>query len=356
MKIVFLTNSLGYGGAERTISYLSKYFAENGDEAVIICMTNEIAYQIDDKVKLIRLNIPNSFDSFLGRAGNTVQRFVSINKAVYHEKPDAVICMMALHARFLVWHMTLPFKLLVSERSNPKFYNYKSLRTLRKIFQKSDGIVFQTERVKLLFDNITRDKAAVIPNAAGNEYAGRIRWNPDKSGMIIAIGRLVKEKDYETLIHAFAIFLESHSWYRLEIYGNGPEKEKLEKLIICKGLTGRVLLKDSRPDVLVCAAKADCYVLSSICEGMPNTLIEAMSIGMPCISSDCEFGPAELIKNGVSGLLVPVRDVQALSEAITKLVDDTKTAVQFGCEAGRIRETHSIEAVCKRYQEYLYSL
>jgi glycosyltransferase involved in cell wall biosynthesis len=106
-------------------------------------------------------------------------------------------------------------------------------------------------------------------------------------------------------------------------------------------------------DAVLKIADSSVYVMSSKFEGMPNALMEAMAIGLPCVSTDCPNGPAELIENGVNGLLVPVGDVEALSEAIIKMIEDREFAERCGKNARKILETHSIDQKAKEYAEYI---
>lgn len=96
--------------------------------------------------------------------------------------------------------------------------------------------------------------------------------------------------------------------------------------------------------------------MTSIYEGMPNALMEAMGIGMPCVSTNCEYGPAELVQDGVNGLLVPVGDVVAISEAISRMVDDREFAAECGRNARGILKTNSIDEVCSRFRDFFYEV
>lgn len=352
MKILFLTGTMGFGGAERTVQYVSSYLAEHGDEVLIYVMTNTVYYSINPKVKVIHGNLPTEYNSSLKRYTNILYRVRAINHVIKKEKPELVFCIIAGMARYLLMDKQRKYKLIVSERTNPKYISAGQYELEKKIFKKADGIIFQTERAKSNFQKSIDEKSIVIPNAVGNEYVLETEWEPDGRNSIAAVGRLISVKDYPVMIKAFRLFLFSHPGFKLEIYGSG--KEKLEKYIVDNDLVDSVILQGVCPDAIKKISDARCYLLTSIYEGMPNTLMEAMAIGMPCISTDCEYGPAELIENGVNGLLVPVGDAEAISRAISKMVDDPEFAKKCGQNAKKILETNSVETICFRYREFFY--
>lgn len=351
MKIVFLLNNMDFGGAERTVLALSNYLRSR-HEVTILCMQGPCAYDVPDNVRVVNLNICNQFNNVIGRVKNALLRTIAIRNAVSRLKPDVVFCIMGINAKYLTSAIRRNYSLIVSERSNPKYYDEKTRRKLRNIYSKCDGIVFQTDRVCSLYEDIESSKKIVIPNAISNPLVYELNWNGRNAKRVVAVGRLVFEKDYPTLIEAFNIFIKNHEGYILEIYGSGPDENKIKELVENLGLKGMIRLEGSRNDALTCAAKAACYVLSSVCEGMPNTLLEAMGIGMPCVATDCEYGPAELIENGENGLLVECGSPEKLAEAMAKMVDDTEFAERCAENARRIRYTHSLVNVGKAYEDF----
>lgn len=356
MKILFVTSSLGYGGAERTISWLADYMVKKDDEVIVLCFGEPIAYQLNEKVKLINGNITSNATSLFERVLLIFRRFLLVKCTIKRERPDAVFLMIGTLARYVIHNKKRKYKLILSERANPLFYNRKRKRILSKAYRKCDGIVFQTHRVSELYPQISSNKKVVIPNAVGNEYAEGIVWKGLNSNRIAAVGRIIEQKDYYTLIDAFALFLVNHPAFTLEIYGDGPLKTEVERYIADRNLQDKVFIMGNREDALVYVSECACYVLSSYSEGMPNTLIEAMAIGMPCISTDCEFGPRELISDGKNGLLVSVGDSVGMAKAMTRMVDDKKLAIRCGEEAIKIRETNSVHKVGEMYREFVYRI
>lgn len=357
MKISFLVVNLGCGGVERTVTYLSEYFASKGENVSIICISDEQFYDISDKVKLIKLNIPSECKGKFDRLRKIALRYIKIIDALNKEKPDCLICLDAEMIRYVYWqHRFGRFKLVTSERNNPLFDSEKKKKRKYKSFRNSDGIVFQTKRAQECFPEDIAKKGIVIPNAVGNEYVFKTSRPDVRRKVITAAGRLTEQKDYPTLLKAFAIFNKCHPEYRLEIYGKGELLDSLIELAVELGIDPFVDFKGAVKDAISPISSSSCYVMSSLYEGMPNALMEAMAVGVPCVSTDCPFGPRELIDDGKNGLLVPVSDSKSLAKAISIMVEDYDFASKCGSMAMKILNKQSIPAIAQRYLEYVKSI
>lgn len=353
MKICFLKHAMAAGGAERTVAYLSNYFVKEGIDVDLVLYGDKGFYELDEKINIYYISEPNKSKNFFYRLRLIIKRFRNFYKYVQKNKPDLIFCMLYPSIVY-----ALPFKrkipIITSERSNPE--SMKSLWEKWKkqlLFNLSHGIVFQTNRAKEYFKKKIQEKGIVIPNALGNEYIERIREDNlyPKENKITAMGRIHKAKDYITLMKAFQIILNKYSNYNLEIYGRG-DISQLTKIAKEMTIDKNTYFMGACPDALLKVANSKCYVLSSIYEGMPNALMEAMAIGLPCVSTDCPNGPAELIEDGVNGLLVPVGDEKAMAKAILKMIEDEEFAKKCGENAKKIKETHSVEINAKRYLDF----
>lgn len=354
MSVMFLVSNLKCGGMERTVAYLSKYFAEHDEKTSIVCISDEKFYEISDKVDLIMLNIKSPCRSVIDRGMHIIQRYFKIAQVICSKKPDAIICVDPELIRFF-WYLKriIHFKLITSERSNPLVDSEKKTESKRKAFGRSDGIIFQTERAKDCFPKNIREKGIVIPNAVGNEMAYNIPPVSVRRKAITAAGRLWDQKDYPTLIKAFSLFYKEHPDYVLEIFGEGVEKNNLQEFAKSLQVFDQVHFMGVSQEALLSVLTSSCYVLSSKYEGMPNSLMEALAVGTPSISTDCPFGPRELITDGENGLLVPVGDSEKLAEAIAQMVDNVEFARNCGENGRKILKTNCVDTIAEKYLNYI---
>lgn len=355
MKIVFLVAHLLSGGAERTVSYLSSYMAKKGWDVTVLSISDDIFYELDERVKLVKLGVPTSSKNVAQRVLSAFKRKLFASREIKRISPDVVFCMLPDVAKYVLKVCkNKRIKLLSSERNNPRFvHNPREIKVKSRVFAQADGIVFQTERVTECFSDDIRAKGKVIHNAVGNEQAYTVKAPNARGKKITAIGRLDAQKDYPTMLKAFAKVLKRHPEYTLEIFGGGADKSILQNIANELGISEKVKFMGVSKDAIIEAAKGSCFVMSSLYEGMPNALMEAMAAGLPCVSTDCPYGPAELIENEVNGLLVPVGDVDAFAEAIFRMIEDREFAERCGKNAQKILDTHSIESIADQYCKFI---
>jgi len=357
MRIAFLHSSLRAGGAERTIVKLSNNFISVGNEVCIILTSpDEIKYTINQGVKLYELYNPHkksTFDSIVAY----LRLLKKTRKTLKEAKPDVLICMNSSSViEGVISSIGLNIKVIGSERSNP----YLSLQgtiwyVLKKIFANfTDGYVFQTERASKFYSFLVQRKMCVIENSI-ESYEGINPYCSDNK-IIVAIGRLHDVKGYPVLIKAISLMPKKYAEYKLYIYGEGSNREMLQNIIEQFNLQDRVQLKGYTSAVSDILKRGCIYVLSSYHEGMPNALMEAMSYGLPCVSTDCAMGPRELIDDGVNGLLVPVGDSEKLSLTIQRLIDNISLRENLSHNAFQINDTHNINKIGGLWIEYLYKV
>lgn len=357
MKVMFLISNLGSGGAERTVQYLANYLSCKGDVVTVVNIGNIKFYDITKNAKLIELNIPSIPKNILDRVKNIMLRFIKVRLTVKKERPDLIFCIMPGEIRYLIGlKKNCAFKLISSERILPEIHSKKELKSILRHYKMCDGVIFQTDRAAKFYSDLIECESKVIHNAVGNEWVYHEYPRDNIRNTISAIGRLCDQKDYVTLIQAFEIVHRVYRDYNLEIYGEGPDKAKIENLIEYLNLQNCVMLKGVCKNAIQRIADTRMFVLSSKYEGMPNALMEAMGVGLPVISTDCPNGPAELIENGINGMLVPVGDVQTLAKAIIYLIENPKKAEVMGKNARTILKTHSIETQANEYREFLHSI
>ena len=362
MKVAFCYGNLKRGGAQRVICCLANDFLRRGDQVSILTLNDgETEYELEPGVKVTGLAV--SGDS--ANKWESIRRFLNterqISRWLTEEKPDAVLAFSTkLTMQLLLARAHGGPALICSERANPAFRaESAATRMERRLLKKADGFIFQTERVKALFPEQLQKIGAVIHNGLFSEdipkevtaFAGR------KHKAICAVGRLDNDqKAYDVMFKAFALFRENHPEHVLNIFGRGIDEPVLRQLIAQLGLEDRIILHGNRPHVIHEIRDMGMFVMTSRYEGMPNALIEAMACGLPCVCTDCDFGPAELIRDGESGLLVPVDDVAAIAAAMGNIADDSVLAEKLSRGALEIRQTHGREEICSQYRDYILSV
>lgn len=224
----------------------------------------------------------------------------------------------------------------------------------RPFFEKSDRpplTVCLTSRQKRdLEARYPHLNAEVAHHAAPQARRAKVRRDPNR---LVFVGRLSEQKRLSDMIAAFALVAGAVPKARLDIWGDGAERRALEAEIARRGLAGRVKLKGftRRPDLAFAGAAAT--VMTSLYEGFPLTLLEAMSVGTPFVAYDINYGPAEVIRDGVDGFLTPVGDVDTLAQRLITLLSDRALQARMQQEALKVSERFSGERYTRRWLEIL---
>lgn len=353
MKITVFINSLYGGGAERVACNLANYLSRKGHNVEILTMSEtERTYGLDEDVKVIHLLRLNERRS---KKWNVIVRMPRFWKYLLLDHRDVYVVMLPTTTiMLLMFKWMFKARVIAAERVDPSIYPEKLAEKLRKYARKADGYVFQTEEEMLWYgSSVQHCHPIVIPNAI-NESFIRPRYENKKRRTIASAGRLNAQKNYPLLIRAFSMIADEYPDLTLTIYGEGEERTELEELSKSLGLKDRVFLPGNIESIAEEMEKNLLFVLSSDYEGMPNALIEAMALGLPCISTDCPCGgPRFLIKHEVNGLLVPINDENAMAEAIRMILSDERKAYMLSEEARKVTETLSPVKIYDRWEKYI---
>jgi glycosyltransferase involved in cell wall biosynthesis len=169
--------------------------------------------------------------------------------------------------------------------------------------------------------------------------------------VVVAAGRYAPEKGYDRLIDAFARVAPDHPEWVLKIFGHGPLQKQLEAQVETLGLTGRVLLPGLAEDIETELRAASVFALSSIHEGLPVALAEAMACGLPSVAFDCAPGVREIVTDGVDGIVVPPRNVPALADGLARLMGDPDLRRRFGAAARENVRKFAPDAVITQWED-----
>ncbi len=351
--LLFYINTLRHGGAEKAIIQLAYNFANAGYNSILVTSFIEEGneYFVPENVTRISIEKEEIKQSRLKR---NLSRIKALRKLCKQYKPQALISFMGEpNFRALCATFGLKVKNIVSVRANPSIeYAGKMGKFVgKKMLPKADGCVFQTEDAKSWFPKKLQKKSKVILNPVERrffetEYVG--------GNNIVTLGRLDPIKNHKLLIEAFAEIKDEFENVNLEIYGSGDLEKELNELIESKGLNDRASLMGRTDNSAEVLAHSKVFVLSSNSEGMPNALMEALAVGVPCISTDCPCGgPKMLIEEGQNGLLFPVGDKDALANALRKVLSDDDFAKELSKNAKIKSEKFKTENVFGEWKDYI---
>lgn len=352
-KIILVLPTLNQGGAERVMSELANEWANNGHQIVIVLLTKStLFYKLDSKIELVNLGfdidenkIVKFFDSF--------NLLFKLRKYIKRNNPDFVLSFMDKYNIFtLIATSFLNVNIFVSDRNNPKGVIPKKIELLKKLFyNNAKGIVAQTSLAKEILSNKTHhNNIRVIPNPIKN-----ISNNSDieKEKIILNVGRLVFEKGQHYLIEMMTHF--KHEKWKLVILGDGPLREKLQSQIDELDLNDKVILMGSVKNVDEWLNKSSIFAFSSISEGFPNALIEAMVSGLACVSFDCDAGPRDVLQNNINGFLIPLHDINLFKNAVQKLIENDNLRNKIGLEAYKVSDRLNIKKIAQEYLDFCLS-
>lgn len=358
MKIGFLIKDLSAGGAERATVSLANYFALHSQDVEIITFNGtECFYPLEELVTVHTAELGElEHSASLRRLFGSIKRIIAIRKLVKSLQLDVLIGMSFA----MTWYTVLATvftktKSVGTERSNPFRYKATKLNTfLRKFFYNfTDGYVFQTRRAAEFFGGKKSERDIIIPNAIFNETVYTLSPPEERKKIICAAGRLIKLKRFDMLIEAFAKISDKIPNHMLIIFGDGEEKERLQEQIDSLGMNKKIILAGSDPQAVKLINFASVFVLCSDFEGMPNALLEALAMGVPCVSTRCEMGPDELIEDRVSGILTDVGNSEQLSDAMLEIIENPDLAKKLSENGRKLLKTHSIDNISRQWLNYL---
>lgn len=388
MKIIFFLHSFSIGGAERRCAIIANYLAQHGHKIIAVLLDSDnVLFELDKDIEIFYLppsGIAKKIDpnqnlncNFEHSKSSNHKEFLRLKKnKITNQQFDEIID--SYSARIEKFCEDYPNYLIISwvslysiacaqalkqlpnkfafvecnspEVEFPKEHYFNVLK--KKYYPRSQAAFFQTKEEKDYYSFLPDTKKYIIPNPVNN--IDLPYYNGIRRKIVVTFCRLKKQKRIPFLIEAFSIFLKDFPDYQLHIYGDGPEKENIINIINDFELNTSVKLFDF--DINVHQKIYDCamYVSPSLFEGMSNSMLEAMSIGLPVICTDCYGGGAKaVIKNGENGLLVPVEDVNALSKAMVLIADDEELANKLSKNAVLVKNRLSKNTICTLWREAL---
>lgn len=356
--LIYLPNLQG-GGAEKVYTNLANYWTSKNIEVIFMLnkKTGPFINQLNKKIRIIDLNI------------NRIRKsFFAIPPVLREEKPDIFLSAM--------WPLTsitilikkiffLKTKLIVSDHVNltesiqkETNFNYTLFKYIVMFTYKfSDGIICVSKGVKKNIIEISRvdsEKIHVIYNPLILEDNSKI-LNKQKIRTklnkirFLSVGTLKVQKNHAMLIEAFSMISKRYN-VELMILGDGPEKNNLKNLIIKNNQINRIFIKDFDIDVKKYYLQSSCFILSSNWEGFGNVIVEALHYGLKIISTNCKYGPSEILENGKYGSLIEVGDVKSLYREMLKFIESENFL--FSKENYEKSLQFSVKKISNQYLDY----
>lgn len=361
-KILFYVDQLGNGGAERVASVLLNSFPDNEFKKYIICFEKaEIEYSIPENIKkeYIILSENTNGENKTIRIIKWIWRVDKIRKEIKKYSPDIILSLAkpSTNLYLMLACSGLSTKIILSERSSPNFYpKSRLMRKARNItYLLASGLVFQSESAKAYFSKNIQKKGIVIPNpllpGLPKVHYGKVNKR------IITACRLSEEKNIPMLIKSFWLFKQKYPDYYLEIYGDGPCRKELEDLAISLNIQNKVKFMGFEKNIHAKIAEGGIFVLTSNFEGLSNSMLEAMAIGIPVICTDAPIGTArQYIETYKNGILIPVGDVEALYHAMCDVEENEVLRINMSNAAIKIKDLLDEGIIINKWITYLKNM
>jgi glycosyltransferase involved in cell wall biosynthesis len=358
-SIAFHLNCLVQGGAERVVSNLANQFAKEGIKVYVATeWYDEDEFQLDERVTRVHVGLREG-DEKKNRITKFFLRIKYLKEFVKEYKPDVLVAFaQRANYRALMAAGNSNIPVVISIRTDPvgHYDAFSDKVQIKWLFPKAAGCVFQTTGQKAFFKPYLQDNSTIILNPVNPKYFG-VEHPQEKEKSVVHHARLVDFKNQPLLCEAFVEVHKKHPDYVLKIYGPDSfdgTKEILDKIIADNHAEDYILLMGGSDSLEKEIPKGEVYAFTSDWEGLPNSLLEAMAMGMPIVATDCPCGgPKTVMTDGVNGLLIPIKDKEALVNGLNRLIEDKELAARLGKEAAKIEEITNAEAIFVQWRDYL---
>lgn len=381
MRMTLVISTLRGGGAERVISNMANYWAVKGWSVTILTIAHgheSPYYKLHPQVvhrdmrfyRSARHPIPNAgalralkeiFDDCSAVERRTLiselNLISALRNALIETRPQCVISFINLtNIRVLLATRGLGLPVIVSERDDPYRdpipEGAEQLR--RRLYAMATYLVAQTAEAADYFAAEAADRRRVIPNPVLQpELLQRVNGAsaPKAGRILVGMGRLVQEKGFTLLLNAFSRVADKHQSWSLQIWGEGPQRQALERISRDLNLSERVRLPGFTRRPFEVLSRADLFAMSSLIEGFPNALCEAMACGLPVVSFNCSSAIREIIRDGVDGLIVRANDTTALASALDGLMANEEERRRLAGKALEVTERFGLNKTMAKWEQ-----
>lgn len=345
-KIVFISGRLGGGGSERVLTLIANALRKLGHDVTILTF-------FFDKSDVNNYN--NQCPVISIEYSNSIDQMSKMRKKIKAINPDIVIAFeyyIAIKAIFAC--EGLKIKTIVSERNDPHMIDHlKIKKLLRNIaYKKADILVCQTNDAKKYFCDKGIENIEVILNPIKDNLP---LWSAENANnTIVNYCRLEEQKNLPLLINSFNQVRKQFPQFSLHIYGEGTLRNELQLLIDSLSLDKYVFIHPFTKNIHEIVSKSYMFVSSSNYEGLSNSLLESLAIGIPVISTDCPIGGAKMvIENGVNGILTEVGNEEMMATKMKELITNLDFVINLSKNEQKIREKISLESITEMWSKLL---
>lgn len=372
MRLIYFIRDLHtIGGIERVTVNKANWLAEHGYDVHIITTDQSgecVSFALSDKVNLMDLGLNytrnkgrNWFYKGFRLISNHHKHKIHLKKVIKRINPDIIVSTFGPEMGILAKSNLCCPKILEFHSAIVQFENMKRAKGLRGLINRLNynsiyNYISKFDRFVILDENEKnkwhRDNIISIPNPC------MINGEPSilEAKIVNAVGRLSAEKDFISMIEAWALVSHKHPDWQLRIYGTGPDKEKILNLITEKGLERSVTLMGYTDDVAKSHREASIFMMTSLYEGMPMSLIEAQSSGLPSVVFETDGRMKSFVEDEKSGYVIDNRDRKKLAQAVCRLIEDIELRKAMGAKAVKIKEKYSELSIMSQWTMLFDSL
>ncbi len=367
MKLLFVISTLRGGGAEGVLCTLANEMVERGHNVILITTRDCHTYYIDNKVKVIEA-INWQYDTFSGsffsriykKVANRFLDFNHLRKIIHEERPQLVLSFLTQWLVSLTILCKGRIPMIFADR-NAVQYKFGRFNFIRRqiLFRLADVVQVMSYHDKAYLRN--RYKIVVpMPNP--------LRYQPmsledylasfKKRNNLLAVGRLTPQKGFDKLFYAFAKVAQKYPNWDLDICGEdmlrSDYSKRLKKIVNDLGIDNRVHFIGFHKDIDIVMQSHSIFCLSSVHEGFPNVLSEAMANGMACISFDIVTGPHEIIMDGLDGMIVNDQDIDSLAAGLDVMMANEDLRFDYGRRAIENIKRYDKKRIADKWEQLFF--
>ena len=357
MRVLMVQTNIGYGGASKMMASVANALCEKHDVTFLTFRSDVVLQQLDPRV----VHIHDELYKNSCKPIEMIGQIWALHRYLAKERFDIAIAFLhPSHYMLTLAAIGTGTKVVLSERGDPfsrKKQKNPFVHIVEHIIHYADAYVFQSQGAMMGYPKRCREKGRVIVNALPEKILPEYDVREAKK-VIAHVARFeLIQKRQDVMLQAFAKFHSTHPDYSLHFVGDGPDEELMKEYAKELGVEADVVFHGAQNDVYQILKQSSIFVLTSDYEGLPNALLEAMRLGVPCISTDCSPGGARMvIEDGVNGYIVPCGAIDLLCRRICELADSAELRELFSERAPLIKERFSMEKVNEEWNSFVESL